>query len=859
MTQSIRSKMILFIGAPTVMIYVAVMVWILMFSKSQAGRFHRQEMQDQAETAAARFDDYFSEAAQVAEMTAQFVTRVPDLNDEQIYGIARDSVLANPRVYGMALAFEPGMRKEADDLFCPYAYRSQGKVATMNIGREIYDWYENDKWQWWSLPKELGKGGWVEPYYDKGAGNVLMLTYSTPFQKEGKFYGVATVDIDLETLEQDIGKSIVGERDFYIISASGQYMYSPHTEEIMTTNVLEVLKDKGRQDLEGQVREMLAGQSGVVTIGGLFETERHMYSFAPISSTGWTFVTHMPESEALAVFRRHMKFVVSGFLGALVLMLAAIWIVSRKLTTPIEKLRGSVLRVADGDLDARVEGVFSNDEIGDLAKNFNRMTADLKGQVVKLASEEAQREKAEEENRAKSDFLSHMSHELRTPLNGILGYAQILQRSAGLPAAQRTSVDAIVNCGDHLLSLINDVLDLSKIEAGHLEVDRAPCDLHKLSQGVADIVGQRARHKGLDFDIEVSPEVPQGIISDAAKIRQILVNLLGNAVKFTSEGGVGLKISEQPKGMLRFDVVDSGIGMSQQEAEQIFDPFKQVEAGKAAGGTGLGLAISKNLAEMLGGQISVVSEVGKGSTFTVTILLEEAATEDLSKLETEDGWDQGLVKLAPGQKVTVLVADDREANRDILNQLLGSAGFEVLIAEDGDVAVELARENGVDIILMDVRMPRMNGIEAVRLIRQEDSLKGVKIIAVTASVFPEFREKAKDAGFDDFLGKPFRVGELMHILEKHLDVKFEKDESGSEVLDDGKNSASPGGGDYGGVPGEVVDKLDAALKIRNLTAIKGIAAILETESGQASLGAEILKLAAAFDFNGLAALVEKLR
>jgi signal transduction histidine kinase/ActR/RegA family two-component response regulator len=859
MTQSIRNKMILFIGAPTVTIYIVVMVWILVFSKSQARQFHHQEMRDQAETAAARFDDYFSEAAQVAEMTAQFVTRVPDLNDEQIYGIARDSVARNPRVYGMALAFEPGMRKTVEDLFCPYAYRSQGKVATMNIGREVYDWYGDDKWQWWSLPKELGKGGWVEPYYDEGAGNVLMLTYSTPFQKEGKFYGVATVDIDLETLEQDIGTSIVGERDFYIISASGQYMYSPRTEEIMTKNVLEVLKDKGREDLEGQVRAMLAGQSGVATIGGLFESGRHMYSFAPISSTGWTFVTYMPESEALVVFRRHMKVVVGGFLGALVLILATIWVMSRKLTTPIEKLRGSVLRVADGDLDARVDGVFSNDEIGDLAKNFNRMTADLKGQVMKLASEEAQREKAEEENRAKSDFLSHMSHELRTPLNGILGYAQILQRSPGLPSAQRTSVDAIVNCGDHLLSLINDVLDLSKIEAGHLDVDLAPCDLHKLTQGVADIVGQRAQNKGLHFDIEVSPEVPQGIISDAAKIRQILVNLLGNAVKFTSEGGVKLKISEQPKGSLRFDVVDSGIGMSGQEAEQIFDPFKQVEAGKAAGGTGLGLAISKNLAEMLGGRISVVSEEGRGSTFTVTIPLEEVPTEDLSELETEGEWGQGVERLAAGQKVTVLVADDREANRDILNQLLGNAGFEVLLADDGDVAVELARENEVDIILMDVRMPRLNGIEAVKLIRREDRLRGVKIIAVTASVFPEFREKAKGAGFDDFLGKPFRVGELMHILQKHLDVEFEKGELGVEEPGGGKDPESLGGEDYSGLSGEVVDKLEAALKIRNLTAIKGIATNLERDPRLASLGAKILKLSAAFDFNGLAALVEKLR
>ena len=859
MTQSIRNKMIFFIGAPTVAIYIGVMVWILMFSKWQAHRFHRQEMMDKSETAAARFDDYISKAAKMSEITAGFISQVPDLKEEQVFGVVRDLVSGNSRIYGAALAFEPGMFKSGDSLFCPYAYRSPEGVITKNIDKDVYDWYGDEKWQWWHQSKKIGKGGWTDPYFDEGGGDVLMMTYSTPFYKNKKFFGVATVDIDLETLHEDIGQKIVGDREFYVLAADGVIMYSPDTEQIMKLSVFDVLKEDGTEGLEGEVREMLAGKSGIVTLGGLFEEERHMYASAPILSTDWTLVTYMPESEALTDWRQRMVYVVSGFVGALILILAAIWLVSRRLTKPIEKLRATVLQVAEGDLDARVEGDFSNDEIGELAKNFNRMTVDLKGQVLNLAHEEASREKAEAESKANSEFLSHMSHELRTPLNGILGYAQILQRDAELPTKQRSSVESIISCGDHLLSLINDVLDLSKSKAGHLELDLAPCDLHKLTRGVGDIVRQRAREKLIEFGIEIMPDVPQTIVSDAPKIRQILVNLLGNAVKFTAEGSVHLRVSKPRQEMLQFDVTDTGVGIVTEELEQIFDPFKQVEAGKAAGGTGLGLAICERLAKILGGEISVVSKMGEGSTFSVLIPLEKAASEEEEQLGTENNKTRNVSRLAPGQKVTVLIADDRIENREILNQLLLSAGFETLMADDGDVAVELARKGGVDIILMDVYMPKMSGIEAVKIIRQDEKIKDIKIVAVTASVSAEFRKKTAEVGFDDFMGKPFWAGELMSILQKHLDAEFESDEPEEIDSDNGEEDKGLCESDLTGVPKQVVDKLKSALKIRDLTAIKELAGELESDGEHSALGGEILELAASFDFKGLAALVDKLK
>ena len=443
--------------------------------------------------------------------------------------------------------------------------------------------------------------------------------------------------------------------------------------------------------------------------------------------------------------------------------------------------------------------------------------------TLRVANEKALQEAthaAEAATHAKSEFLSHMSHELRTPLNGVLGYAQILQRDRDTTDGQKQNLKAIVSCGDHLLALINDVLDLSKIEAGRMEVDEAPCDLHKLIQGVGDVVRQRAQGKSLTFETEVSPEVPQGIVTDAGKLRQILVNLLGNAVKFTADGGVTLHVVESPKGRLRFDVIDTGVGMSEEEMADIFDPFKQVEAGRTAGGTGLGLAITQRLAERLGGDIEVTSEKGTGSTFTVELPLVEAPTEDLGTLEAEGVLDFGEVVLAPGQKCTVLVADDREANRDILDRMLEAAGITALIADDGDTALEAMREHDdIDLVLMDVRMPRLNGIEAVKQIRADDGLKEAKVIAVTASVFPEFREKAIEAGFDDFLGKPFRTEELMEKLKKHLDLEFESAamETPAGVADD-----AAGLGDVQ-LPAALLEKLKGALKIKNLTAINRVA------------------------------------
>ena len=394
---------------------------------------------------------------------------------------------------------------------------------------------------------------------------------------------------------------------------------------------------------------------------------------------------------------------------------------------------------------------------------------------VSQAREEAEIAKAaaDKANQAKSNFLANMSHEIRTPLNAVLGYAQILQRNTSMDPKQKKAVKAIETSGTHLLELINDILDISKIEVGQVKLNPTDFDLHDLLKGLGVIFKVQAETKKLKFHIEGLDQEPVFVRGDEGKIRQILVNLLGNAVKFTDHGEVVLQLDKNKENQFKFSVRDTGNGISPDDQAHIFEPFKQAEEGLSKGGTGLGLAISNELTEIMGGQLSLDTQVGKGSCFFFTLELSPAEKPVLSR----SSRSRLVKKLSGKSRVKALVVDDMEVNRDMLLDVLLSIGVEAMQAANGKEAVEKVGDFEPDIIFMDMRMPVMNGEEAIREIIKQYGEERYKIVAVTASSLSHEKEKSLSLGCVDHIGKPFRIAQIYDCIKKVLGVEYEYEEN----------------------------------------------------------------------------------
>ena len=379
------------------------------------------------------------------------------------------------------------------------------------------------------------------------------------------------------------------------------------------------------------------------------------------------------------------------------------------------------------------------------------------------------KEQAEQANRSKSVFLANMSHELRTPLNGILGYAQILQRDQALDGKQVAALNVIRQSGEHLLTLINDILDFAKIEAHKLELQNAQIHLTEFLSVIAEIVGVKANQKGLVFIRDIGPDLPAVIQGDEKRLGQILLNLLSNSVKFTNRGRVTLRVSFSPPARLRFEVQDSGIGIGEDQLATIFEPFEQVgEMRHRLGGTGLGLAISRQFVRLMDSEIWVESCVGQGSTFWFELdvqVVEEGAAVPIPV-------PKSIVTGYQGPRMRVLVVDDVAENREVLIDMLGPLGFAMAEALNGREGLELAEAVRPDLILMDVVMPEMDGLEVIRLLRQLPDFKGIPVIAISASAYGDDEVNSLAAGADAFLPKPINLSRLLAQIGALLKLEW---------------------------------------------------------------------------------------
>ncbi|HEV2081927.1 MAG TPA: PAS domain-containing protein [Brevundimonas sp.] len=366
------------------------------------------------------------------------------------------------------------------------------------------------------------------------------------------------------------------------------------------------------------------------------------------------------------------------------------------------------------------------------------------------------RDRAEAGARAKSEFLANMSHELRTPLTSVIGFAGLLKNSPDLPEQERRHVERIASASDSLLGVINDILDYSKLEAGRVEMEPMPFDLRSMVEAAAAMVEESASARGTTLTLELADDAPAWLSGDAGRLRQVTLNLLSNAAKFTTDGEIRLCAGWR-NGRLRIEVRDTGIGIAEAKMAALFERFAQADASttRLYGGTGLGLAISRRLIEMMGGEIGAESAPGRGSTFWFEVPAEEAEAPEAAP----------DVAHAPAMTMRILVADDAPANRELVSAILGGLGLTVDAVEDGAQAVEAARTGAYDLILMDVHMPVMDGLDATRAIRAGGgSAARTPIIALTANVQPEQAERCREAGMDAHVGKPIQIAELLRAM-----------------------------------------------------------------------------------------------
>ncbi|MBD3679855.1 MAG: response regulator [Rhodobacteraceae bacterium] len=495
---------------------------------------------------------------------------------------------------------------------------------------------------------------------------------------------------------------------------------------------------------------------------------RHVIGFRG-DTFGTLDVTVDLAEEIRILHREEARMAILAFAFLMSAMFLMGYLLDRLVTRRLSVLATAADEMSAGNFSARLPEA-SSDEVGRLAQSFSDMRSQIFENTVSL---KVARTEAEAALEAKSRFLATMSHEIRTPLNGVIPVAELLL-DGDLSQSQRNQVETIQKSGKALLSIVDDILDLSKLEAGMITLRKERFGLDGLVGNVLDILQAPAETKNLYLNSEIADDVRGNYDGDEDRLRQVLINLVGNAIKFTERGGVTVRVCAAPDadGILRFEVIDTGIGIPTSEHGRIFERFEQVDDGRTRrfGGSGLGLSITKALVSAFGGEIGVESAPERGSKFWFTLPLERVEA-DVPETKVEEVIVQERVPTprapvaASPEMRKVLVADDNFVNRTVATAILQDLGFEVTAVESGKDAVSAAGEHSFDLVLMDMHMPEMDGLEATRRIRESEGPNtGTRIIALTASVLQEDVDSCFEAGMNDFLSKPLVKAKVQELL-----------------------------------------------------------------------------------------------
>jgi signal transduction histidine kinase/DNA-binding LytR/AlgR family response regulator len=502
----------------------------------------------------------------------------------------------------------------------------------------------------------------------------------------------------------------------------------------------------------------------------------------------------------------------------------------------------SELLMLTGELDSRIDQLTgANTQLESYQLLIEKQTAQL------IEATDA----ANAANRAKSAFLANMSHELRTPMSAILGFANLLGDDELSGDRRHEYLDIIARSGRHLLALITELLDTSKIESGRMEVKSSPMRLHLLANDTVELLRDTASHTGLDLSLEIADDVPRVVLADENKLREVMLNLLGNAITATTVGSVGLSLRMLTDGStsgttLSVEVSDTGVGIAPDDLEVIFEPFRQ--AGQATGGTGLGLSISRRFVELMGGTLTVESVVGRGSVFHLVLPVQ--ASDDASV--AVQGATRPVDGLEPGQTVRVMVVEDQPVNALLLHTLMERAGIDSTIACNGAEAVELFATLHPQLIWMDRRMPVMDGVEATRHIRALPGGDNVIIVGVTASALSDERAALVDAGMDMVISKPYEPSEIFGCLEQTLHVRFRYHDESPDVgsVDPVLDAAG-----LARLPAAVLDELQDALTLLDQERIES--AVRDAQTADAAIGSALRTLATSLQYGHILSILDE--